>query len=318
MGTELGHKENSAWLEISTEARNQRTLNLDQRSTLEILTALNDEDRLAPEAVRGILQAMAGLVDAAADSVRNGGRVHYFGAGTSGRLGVLDAAELKPTFNLPDNVVIAHHAGGADALVRAVENVEDSWDAGVEAAADVRPGDIVVGIAASGRTPYVGGALTAGRGHGAITALVACASEPQLAPLADFVLAADTGPEALAGSTRLKAGTAQKLMLNGFSTALMIKLGHTWSNLMVSMVASNQKLRSRTVRILMEATGDTEDSCREALESADGDLKTALTAMLSGATPAQARAALAAASGNVRSATTALTSPHTNTPEDPS
>lgn len=306
MGTELGHKENSAWLEISTEARNERTLDLDRRTTLEILTALNDEDRLAPEAVRGILQTMAGLVDAATASVQNGGRVHYFGAGTSGRLGVLDAAELKPTFNLPDNIVIAHHAGGADALVRAVENVEDSWEAGAEAASDVQSGDIVVGIAASGRTPYVGGALTAGRERGAVTALIACATDPQLGSLADFVLAADTGPEALAGSTRLKAGTAQKLMLNGFSTALMIKLGRTWSNLMVSMVATNQKLRSRTVRILMEATGENEERCREALQSADGELKVALTAMLSGAATTQARDALEAASGNVRSATAAL------------
>ncbi|MFE4195691.1 N-acetylmuramic acid 6-phosphate etherase [Paenarthrobacter sp. NPDC056912] len=306
MGTELGRKGNSAWLEISTEARNERTVDLDQRTTLDILTALNDEDRVAPEAVRRILPTMAGLVDAAAESVRNGGRVHYFGAGTSGRLGVLDAAELKPTFNLPDNVVIAHHAGGADALVRAVENVEDSREAGAEAASDVRSGDIVVGIAASGRTPYVAGALTAARERGAVTALVACASEPQLGPLADFVLSADTGPEALAGSTRLKAGTAQKLMLNGFSTALMIKLGRTWSNLMVSMVASNEKLRSRTVRILMEATGDSEERCREALESANGELKVALTAMLSGATSAQAREALDGASGSVRGATDAL------------
>lgn len=306
MGTELHGREDAAWLDISTEARNDRTLDLDRRSTVEILEALNDEDFLAPAAVRRILPDMAELVDAAAESVRNGGRVHYFGAGTSGRLGVLDAAELMPTFNLPDGVVIAHHAGGADALIRAVENIEDSWDAGTAAAADVRPGDVVIGIAASGRTPYVGGALTAGRERGAVTALIACAAAPQLGPLADFVLAADTGPEALAGSTRLKAGTAQKLMLNGFSTALMIKLGRTWSNLMVSMVATNEKLRARTVRILMEATGDTEARCRETLESVGGELKVALTVLLSGATPDQAREAVEVAGGNVRSATDAL------------
>ncbi|UVJ40279.1 N-acetylmuramic acid 6-phosphate etherase [Arthrobacter sp. CJ23] len=306
MGTEPHGREDSAWLDISTEARNDRTIGLDQRSTVEILEALNDEDSLAPAAVRRILPRMAELVDAAAESVRNGGRVHYFGAGTSGRLGVLDAAELMPTFNLPDGVVIAHHAGGTDALIRAVENIEDSWDAGTSAAADVRPGDVVIGIAASGRTPYVGGALTAGRERGAVTALIACASAPKLGPLADFVLAADTGPEALAGSTRLKAGTAQKLMLNGFSTALMIRLGKTWSNLMVSMVATNEKLRARTVRILMEATGDAEERCRETLESAGGELKVALAVLLSGATPAQARDAVEAAGGNVRNATDAL------------
>lgn len=299
-------QETSAWLDISTEARNIRTLDLDQRTTIEILEALNDEDQLAPAAVRATLLQMAKLVEAAAASVQSGGRVHYFGAGTSGRLGVLDAAELRPTFNLPDGVVIAHHAGGAAALTQAVENVEDSWEAGFEAASDVRAGDVVVGIAASGRTPYVGGALTAGRENGATTALIACATEPQLGPLADFVLAADTGPEALAGSTRLKAGTAQKLMLNGFSTALMIRLGRTWSNLMVSMVATNEKLRSRTVRILMEATGGTEDSCRSALESADGELKVALAVMLTGVSPADARQALESANGDVRCATEAL------------
>jgi N-acetylmuramic acid 6-phosphate etherase len=298
--------ETSAWLDISTEARNIRTLDLDQRTTIEILEALNDEDQLAPAAVRATLPAMAKLVEAAAASVQRGGRVHYFGAGTSGRLGVLDAAELRPTFNLPDGVVIAHHAGGLAALTQAVENVEDSWEAGFEAASDVRAGDVVVGIAASGRTPYVGGALTAGRENGATTALIACATDPQLGPLADFVLAADTGPEALAGSTRLKAGTAQKLMLNGFSTALMIRLGRTWSNLMVSMVATNEKLRARTVRILMEATGGTEDSCRSALESADGELKVALAVMLTGVSPADARQALESANGDVRYATEAL------------
>lgn len=296
----------SAWLDISTEARNERTFDLDQRSTLGMLEALNDEDRLAPVAVRAILPRMAEIVDAAALSVRNGGRVHYFGAGTSGRLGVLDAAELRPTFNLPSGVVIAHHAGGSAALTEALENVEDSWEGGVAAASDVRAGDIVIGIAASGRTPFVGGAMTAGREAGAITALITCAADPELAPLADYPLVADTGAEALAGSTRLKAGSAQKLMLNGFSTALMIKLGRTWSNLMVSMVATNEKLRARTVRILMEATGRDEDSCRIALAAADDNLKVALSMMLTGATADQARHAIDAANGDVRSATEVL------------
>ncbi|MFF2299689.1 N-acetylmuramic acid 6-phosphate etherase [Arthrobacter sp. NPDC058127] len=294
--------EESAWLKISTEERNTRTLDLDQRSTLGILEALNDEDRLAPEAVRRVLPTLASLVDAAAASVRNGGRVHYFGAGTSGRLGVLDAAELRPTFNLPEGVVVAHQAGGDVALTRAVENAEDSWDDGVKAAADVRAGDVVVGIAASGRTPYVGAALTVGRERGAVTALVTCAANPELAPLADYVLAAETGPEALAGSTRLKAGTAQKLMLNGFSSALMIRLGRTWSNLMVSMVATNKKLHSRTVRILMEATGQPENACLSALDASDGELKVALTTMLTGAGPARSREALESAGGSVRTA----------------
>jgi N-acetylmuramic acid 6-phosphate etherase len=301
-----GAQLSSAWLDISTEVRNPRTLDLDQRSTLGILEAFNDEDRTAPDAVRHVLPAMAELVDAAAEAVRSGGRVHYFGAGTSGRLGIIDAAELMPTFNLAEGVVIAHHAGGSAALIRAVENLEDSWDAGLADAAGVRAGDIVIGIAASGRTPYVGGALDRGRQLGVPTALMACAANPALGHLADYVLAADTGPEALAGSTRLKAGTAQKMMLNSFSTALMIRLGKTWSNLMVSVLATNEKLRARTVRILMEATGQAEEPCRAALAAADGDLKVALVAMLTGSNPERARGAVDAASG-VRAAVESLT-----------
>ncbi|MDI2033397.1 N-acetylmuramic acid 6-phosphate etherase [Paenarthrobacter nitroguajacolicus] len=298
--------ENPAWLDISTEARSDRTLDLDQLPTVKILEALNDEDQRAPAAVRLTLPVMAQLVEAAEESIRGGGRVHYFGAGTSGRLGVLDAAELRPTFNLPEGVVVAHHAGGSRALTHAVENVEDSWDAGVAEARDTRPGDVVIGIAASGRTPYVGGALTAGREQGATTALISCAKEPELGHLADFLLVADTGAEALAGSTRLKAGTAQKLMLNGFSTTLMIKLGKTWSNLMVSVVATNEKLRARTVRILMEATGGAEAGCLSALEAAEGDLKVALAIMFTGAEPEVARGAVQAAGGDLRRATESL------------
>ena len=300
-----GAQLSSAWLDISTEVRNPRTLDLDQRTTLGILEALNDEDRTAPAAVRQVLPVMAELVDAAATAVRNGGRVHYFGAGTSGRLGIIDAAELMPTFNLAEGVVIAHHAGGAEALIRAVENLEDSWGAGLADAAEVRAGDVVIGIAASGRTPYVGGALDRARQLGVPTALMTCAVNPELAPLADFVLVADTGPEALAGSTRLKAGTAQKMMLNSFSTALMIRLGKTWSNLMVSVLATNEKLRARTVRILMEATGQGEEPCRDALAAADGDLKVALVSMLTGSGPARSKDAVDAA-GGVRAAVESL------------
>lgn len=299
----------SAWLDISTEVRNPRTLDLDRRTTLGILEALNDEDRIAPEAVRQVLPVMALLVDAAAHAVSGGGRIHYFGAGTSGRLGIIDAAELMPTFNLPEGVVIAHHAGGSAALIRAVENLEDSWEAGTADAAGVRAGDVVIGIAASGRTPYVGGALDRARRLNVPTALMTCAENPELGYLADFVLAADTGPEALAGSTRLKAGTAQKMMLNSFSTALMIRLGKTWSNLMVSVLATNEKLRARTVRILMEATGEGEEPCRAALAAADGDLKVALAAMLTGAGPGPSREALAASGGDVRAAVETLTLP---------
>lgn len=306
MTTSQVHHERAVELDMSTEGRNPRTLDLDRRSTLEILEALNDEDQRAPTAVRAVLPQLGELVDAAANAIRQGRRVHYFGAGTSGRLAVLDAAELRPTFALPEGIVIAHHAGGIAALTHAVEDIEDSFDEGVRAAEGVAPDDVVIGIAASGRTPYVGGALTASRQRGAITALMSCSLAPRLAPLADHVLIADTGPEALAGSTRLKAGTAQKLMLNGFSTALMIRLGRTWSNLLVSLVATNDKLRSRTLQILMQATGSSEEDCRVALSSVDGDLRAALVLMLTASTPSSARRAVADSDGDVRLAVAGL------------
>ncbi|WP_281406943.1 N-acetylmuramic acid 6-phosphate etherase [Arthrobacter zhaoguopingii] len=301
-----------AWLEISTERRNPATVDLDTRSTTAILEAMNNEDAVVPGAVRAVLPPLSQLVDRAVEAVQGGRRVHYFGAGTSGRLGVLDAAELLPTFNLEEGVVVAHHAGGDAALVRALENVEDSWESGASDAADVAPGDVCVGIAASGRTPYVGGALETARRRGASTALITCAREPELGSLADFVLIADTGAEILAGSTRLKAGSAQKLILNGFSTALMIRLGKTWSNLMVSMVATNEKLRARTVRILMEATGQEEDLCRSSLELSDGDLRVALLCMFNDVSPEDARAALASTRGSVRAATEFLNTQGSN------
>lgn len=296
----------SAWLGISTEERNPATVDLDRRDTLGVVTALNDEDRKAPEAVRAILPELAALVDETAPRVRAGGRVHYFGAGTSGRLAVIDAAELRPTFNLGDDVVIGHHAGGLPALVQAVEGLEDSWDAGAAEAESVAAGDVVIGIAASGRTPFVGGALEQGRAVGALTALISCARDPELADLADHVLVADTGAEALAGSTRLKAGTAQKITLNTFSTALMIRLGRTWSNLMVSVVASNAKLRARTVRILMEASEASEDVCQRALAAADGDLKVALVSLLGRVDAARAGEALEGTDGLVQAALDSL------------
>lgn len=259
-----------------TEQRNPRTHAIDAVGTTEILTMLNSEDARVAGAVSEVIPQLSKLVDAAVEAVRAGGRVHYFGAGTSGRLAVLDAAELMPTFHAPDDLVVAHHAGGMDALLRAVENVEDSVDGGELDAAAVTRLDVVIGLAASGSTPYVAGALRAARAVGAVTALVTSNPAAPLAELADIVIAADTGPEVIAGSTRLKAGTAQKLILNSFSTTLMIKLGRTWSNLMVDMVATNNKLRGRMLRILAEATGADAEACEQALVGADGELKPAL------------------------------------------
>ena len=289
-----------------TELRHASGELLDGMSPLEVLGLMNDEDRVAVEAVRAVLPVVARLVEVAAERVRAGGRVHYFGAGTSGRLGVLDAAELRPTFSLPADVVVAHIAGGVTALTEAIEDAEDSWAGGAEAAAGVGPGDVAIGLAASGSTPYVGGALEQARKAGAVTALVTSNPGPRLADLADILVVADTGPEVVAGSTRLKAGTAEKLVLNGFSTALMVALGHTWRGLMVSVVATNSKLRARTGRILAEALGIDVATATGLLAGAEGDLKAAIVTGITGAGLAQARTALAAAKGSVAHALDAL------------
>jgi len=286
-----------------TEDVNPRTEHLDEVSTLQLLELINAEDALVPAAVAAVLPALAQLVDQAAARLRAGGRVHYFGAGTSGRLGVLDAAELVPTFGIADDVVIAHQAGGAAAFVRAAENAEDDEDSASADAAQLAGGDVVVGLAASGRTPYVAAALRAGRSVGAITALVTSNPNAPLSELADHVLVADTGPEAIAGSTRLKAGSALKLVLNSFSTALMVRLGHTYRNLMVDMRPTNAKLRGRSIQMLQDATGAAEGDCERALDLC-GDMKTSVVYLIAGGagSPVAARNALAAVEGHVRQA----------------
>ncbi len=309
-----------ATVSAPTEDRHPGTTGIDGLSTLEVLRVLNAEDATVPAAVAAVLPALAALVDAAVAAVESGGTIHYVGAGTSGRLAVLDAAELLPTFNVPPGLVVAHHAGGPEALVRALENVEDDADRGRLDVETVRAGDVVIGLTASGRTPYVGGALRLARERDAVTALVTSNPDPELGALADHLLAVATGPEVITGSTRLKAGTAQKLVLNAFSTAVMVRLGRTWSNLMVDVVATNAKLRGRVVRILREASGASEDDARHALEGADGELKPALVTLLSGAGAAQARAALAATGGSVARALATLdarATPAATTPSDP-
>jgi len=296
-----------------TEQRNPRTLAIDAVGTTEILRMVNAEDARVAGAVGAVIPELSRVVDAAVDAVRNGGRVHYFGAGTSGRLAVLDAAELLPTFHAPDDLVIAHHAGGMEALLRAVENVEDSEEGGAADAVGVTSKDLVIGLAASGTTPYVAGALGAARAVGAVTVLVTSNPSAPLAAYADFLIAADTGPEVIAGSTRLKAGTAQKMILNAFSTTLMIKLGRTWSNLMVDMVATNNKLRGRMLRILGEATGADPDACATALAAADGELKPALVHLLTGSPVPAAREALEQTGGRVALALGRLTTARSDT-----
>lgn len=291
-----------------TEEVNTRTHDLDIVPTLELVRLINAEDERVPGAVAAVLPELAALVDVSAARVEAGGRVHYFGAGTSGRLGVLDAAELTPTFG-STGTVVAHQAGGARAFVTAVEDAEDVMD-GTDTD-DIRSGDVVIGLAASGRTPYVGAALTAARALGAPTALVTSNPSAPLADLADHLLVADTGPEALTGSTRLKAGSAQKLILNTFSTALMVRLGHTYGNLMVDLQATNAKLRGRSLEVLGQATGADRGEAAEALDAC-GDIKTAVVYLLArrsempAPSPERCRAALADAGGYVRRALAAL------------
>jgi N-acetylmuramic acid 6-phosphate etherase len=281
----------------ATEQRNPRTEGIDLLPTPAVLSLLHAEDASVPGAVRPALGVLATVVDEAADRVRQGGRVHYFGAGSSGRIAVLDAAELLPTFGLAPGVVVAHLAGGVGAMVRAAEGAEDNAQAGGMDAADVTAADLVIGLSASGRTPYVAGALAAAASRGAFT------------PLAQAAIVAETGPEALAGSTRLKATSALKLILNSFSTALMIRLGKTYSNLMVEVRATNDKLRIRQVRILREATGKAGGACEAALAEAGGDLRVALVMLVSGASSKEAAGALAVTGEGVRGALAALCVP---------
>jgi N-acetylmuramic acid 6-phosphate etherase len=294
-------------VESPTERRNPRTTDLDQLPTLDLLRSINAEDRLVPDAVAAALPALATAVDFATEALRGGHRVHYVGAGTSGRLATVDAAELVPTFNVPAEWFVVHHAGGSHALVHAVEDAEDDDEAGAaEIVASAEAGDFVLGLTASGRTPFVLGALRAAQEVGARTGLVF--SNPHATGLLDIdvLIEVDTGPEVVAGSTRMKAGTAQKLVLTAFSTAVMVRLGRTYSNLMVSMRATNAKLRGRTLRILQEATGVSRQECSVALDEAHGDLKVALVHLLSGVDPERAAAVLAATDGHVRKALTDL------------
>jgi N-acetylmuramic acid 6-phosphate etherase len=291
-----------------TEQRNPRTVDIDLRSTLDILTLINAEDHLVPSAVHAALPQLAQAVDIAVAAIENGHRVHYVGAGTSGRLATLDAAELLPTFAIPSGWFRTHHAGGDHALKNAVENVEDDAESGArELSSSVEAGDFVLGLTASGRTPFVLGALSAAQGLGATTALILNNPRAEVSKEIDVVITIDTGPEVLAGSTRMKAGTAQKTALTAFSTAVMIKLGRTYSNLMVDMRATNAKLRGRMMRILKEATGASAQECAEALEHAGNDLKLALVQLISGATLEESKKALATHQGKTRQALTSLT-----------
>lgn len=279
-------------LRAATEEPNPRTADLDQRAGADLVAAILAEDADLPAAVAAVADRIGALVEIAVACLDGGGRVHYVGAGTSGRLGVLDAVELLPTYGVGAEEVVAHLAGGAEGMTHAVEGAEDDEVAGAEAVADVGAGDLVIGLTASGRTPYVGGALRQARAAGAATGLIATNTDAALADLADVAVLVDTGREVVTGSTRMKAATAQKMVLNTFSTATMVRRGKTYGNLMIEVVPTNEKLRARIVRMLVQATGLDVGHCARVLADSP-DTRTALVALLAEVGPDQAAAALA-------------------------
>jgi N-acetylmuramic acid 6-phosphate etherase len=289
---------------LVSEARNPDTLQIDLMSTAQILAAMNAEDGRVPDAIKKVLPQTATAVDRIVDAFRAGGRLIYVGAGTSGRLGVLDASECPPTFGVPEGMVVGLMAGGDRALRHPVEGAEDDRDEGrrdlekVSASAK----DVVVGITVSGRTPYVIGALNHAKSIGATAVALSCNPDSAIARLADIAISPVVGPEVLTGSTRLKSGTAQKLVLNMLTTASMIRIGKSYENLMVDLSVSNEKLAARAIRILVEVTGCTPEDAETYLAQSRNNVKLAILMALTGMDATQGEAALRRADGFLRRA----------------
>jgi len=292
--------------QLATERRNPDSDKIDLLDTIALVTLMNDEDHQVALAVKRELPSIAKAVDAIADHLRSGGRLIYIGAGTSGRLGVLDASECPPTFNTPPELVVGLIAGGDFALRNAVESVEDQPQAGIEALRSVNVGqsDVVVGIAASGRTPFVLGAVHYANDVGAFTIGLCNSPRSSLSEIVRIAIAPSPGPEIVTGSTRLKAGSAQKMVLNMLSTGAMIKLGKTYGNLMVDVQPTNAKLRKRAIRIVRDAAGVEAHLAEGALLEANGEVKTAIVSLKLGIPVDDARKRVTAARGVIRSALT--------------
>ena len=274
--------EQSELKKLATEGRNPRSANIDKASPEEIVRIIGAEDKTVAESVEKAHGQIAKQIEAAAYALQHGGRLIYIGAGTSGRLGVIDAAECRPTYGVDDNTIVGLIAGGMGAMFSAVEGAEDSLTLAEEElrAIDFCKDDFLVGVAASGRTPYVKGGLAYARSIGAVTGSVACTSPAEISALADIPVEVVTGPEVVTGSTRMKAGTAQKMVLNMLSTGAMVRCGKVMGNLMVDVQATNDKLRARALRIVMEAAEVDRETAEAALAEAEGSAKKAILSLL--------------------------------------
>ncbi|MCK8817859.1 N-acetylmuramic acid 6-phosphate etherase [Natroniella sulfidigena] len=289
---------------LVTESRNEGTVNIDQASTLEVVKMINEEDKKVALAVEKELPNIATAVELISERLEAGGRLIYLGAGTSGRLGVLDASECPPTFGVSDQLVQGLIAGGEEAIRNAVEGAEDSKEEAVKQLEEIgfKAGDVLVGIAASGRTPYVIGGLEYAKEIGSDLIGLTCNPESELAQIVDISIAPVVGPEVITGSTRMKAGTAQKMVLNMLTTATMVKLGKVYKNLMVDVQTSNQKLVERAKKIVMQATGSERKIATEYLEKTDYNVKLAILMIKTGLKLEEAKRVLAENAGHLSKA----------------
>ncbi len=294
----------TALSQLVSEGRNPDTMDIDLLPSLDIVQRINQQDKLVPLAVEKVLPEIAQAVDKITAAFKTGGRLIYMGAGTSGRLGVLDASECPPTFGVSDNMVIGLIAGGPEAILKAKEGAEDSPLLGEDDLKSINftSNDVVVGIAASGRTPYVIGGLEYANEIGATTVALSCNPDSPIADIADIAISPVVGPEALTGSTRLKSGTAQKLVLNMLTTASMIRIGKSYQNLMVDVKATNEKLVARAARIVMQATDCNKEQATQVLKQTDYEVKLAILMILTDLDIDSARQHLANQDGFLRKA----------------
>ncbi|TVY07529.1 N-acetylmuramic acid 6-phosphate etherase [Paenibacillus cremeus] len=277
-----------------TEQRNEHSQHLDSMSVNEIVELMNQEDKKVAVAVEAALPQITTAIEAIARTLKAGGTLYYIGAGTSGRLGILDASECPPTFGVDPSLVVGIIAGGPGAITRSVENAEDDHEAGKrDIGAQITPSDVVVGIASSGTTPYVIGALEEARRIGAVTIGFSCNTNTKVSTAAQYAIEVPVGPEIVTGSTRLKAGTATKMVLNMITTTTMIMLGKVYGNLMVNVQATNAKLRKRVIKIITDATGAAEETAAAICSQANGDARIAILMLKYGITAEEAASALA-------------------------